>query len=424
MDDPRQVESLNRSFCAAFIDNLACPNGPARAGMLLVRDIPLSYMMHSQMGGEEDEDEDEDGPGSRRQTADSSTSSDDEDSGDADGDKADDGTVVDECCICLLGLAPPETVATLPCDHKLHKACLEPLRCLPAHQQRCPLCRRPIDDSSAAAAAAFDDQASDPGKTRKNVFVHPGSSLSQMAQSAAAGAGVEEDEHATWIAYASLVETSKAFVQQAVRVDPAWPEVQDHVDVASVQQSARAIVRTVFIGSDLLPAFIGRQAAALRNLESILDVVIGLPQQQERHDRQQQRGHHAVQPPQAAGVVELQIFGTSSSIESAVQAVEARVRLLEEEAMQRQLEWEERQRRRQEEYEERQLRREEERRRRQEAWEERQRARERRHQEYMARQAARAAREREGAERMRARSSSARSYPYCGTPPGVPSRYS
>ncbi len=380
---------LNRCFASAYFDGFCVANGPARAGLLLAAEIDPSSLRNEIA---EDEDSSFDSAAKRRREQ-----------------QEDDCCIDDPCTICLTSLSKSGgAIKRLSCGHAFHRACVNPwLKKTPT----CPNCRMdqglndgltrrrllpPEDDDDLKKPATTLNQ----GQARQTVFVHPSSALFTPPPSRSAGGGQKtrstsrQQEALKWACYQTMTVTKRTYLRNVVKVDPSWPEVQRNVDTAAVESEARTEVVSIPAPTNLIGAFVGRQASALRHFEAVLDAVIVLP------NRNEQSG---------SDLVEVQVFASRENIDIAAQAVENRFDVLqdereerqrayEEEKERRRLAWEAEQARRHEEY----LERVERRRQRQQAYEER----EARRQAY--------ARQRE--ENRRARFRRSRNYTYCGTP--------
>lgn len=352
---PFDAVKVNRCFATAYFDNICVSNGTQRAGMLLVRDIPAGYV---------------------DSTADRSEES------DSDTDEGDEET----CAICLNTTDDfGAQCTTLPCNHTFHTPCIEPwLRV----RQTCPLCVSPILFGPNGSVSACPHTASAPpdpaikGSTAVNVFVHPSSMLFMQKVSG-------------WVAYHTLVKTSRQYMKMVVAVDPYWEEIAQHVSVAAIEAQAKTASRLLPLPLNLVGAFVGKQASALRQLEGLTDALICMPERDNK-----------------AEVVDLEVFATTDHLDTACKIIAHKIGLLvlAEEARLRERE------QRQAEYIERQ----EARARRQAEYLERKRVQAKQraqwHQEHLAREADREARRRDRAQQMNERNNRNYSRPYCGTP--------
>ncbi len=353
-------ELLNRCFAAAYFDNVCAPNGPPKAGFLLVRDIPrgingLTLDGWKQEDAERDEDDDDDDDGSGQ-----------------------------KCFICMFELdSMGKPVKILPCGHSYHCACVI--------NDQCPLCHsakkakgsvfihpsssmfqpfrgggakggggvvsnfgpqtftttsitlpnksrfpmiiklksRPKPEQGGSARSSrspsptsqqvvvstershkmsdvSDEQvlqslllSSEVQSTTRvqrsghevTVFLPPGTTANEVIRSVAASAAPtprtsppvsprrslssSPPAQPTWLAFHSIVESSKAFAKGNIKVDPDWEELRD-INREAVEQEAKAQVEKVFLPPDVLPQFVGKQGSSLKHMESQLDVIISM----------------------------------------------------------------------------------------------------------------------------------------------------
>ena len=123
------------------------------------------------------------------------------------------------------------------------------------------------------------------------VFLPPGTTANEVIQSVAASAAPtprtsppvsprrslssSPPAQPTWLAFHSIVESSKAFAKGDIKVDPDWEELRD-INREAVEQEAKAQVEKVFLPPDVLPQFVGKQGSSLKHMESQLDVIISM----------------------------------------------------------------------------------------------------------------------------------------------------
>ena len=379
-------ELLNRCFAAAYFDNVCAPNGPSKAGFVLVRDIPsgitgLTSAGQKQDGAEEDDDQEDD------------------DEGDPSAEK---------CSICLFDLEHhlgAQPCMQLGCGHRYHCACVIDNKCPICDSSKAkggvfihpsssmfkpfknpnggagggggggrgigvgassqtytttttiPMTNKPslhmiikLKSTPKLQSQAGSKAGSKPGSAKSSRSPSPtsqellvsmgkaekisdvtdvqiltslllppevqratrvqrsengatitlpsGTNANEVIRSVAAsaaptprtsppisprGASSSPDPlQPTWIAFHSIIESSKAFAKGNVKVDPTWEELRD-INVEAVEQQSKGQVELVYLPLDVLPQFVGKGGSSLKHMEAQLDVIISMYVTKTRH---------------------------------------------------------------------------------------------------------------------------------------------